>query len=406
MLSDWPYLTADLPGIGGRVKRCVEDFRVDEIPLYAACGEGTHVYVQIRKAGIPTPVAVERIARYMNTRPSEIGVAGLKDAQAVATQWLSLEHADPDALAGYRDGQMQVLAVTRHTNKLRPGHLEGNRFAIRIRNVGPSALPAAKAVLETLTRRGVANYFGRQRFGMRMDTHLLGAALVRDDLDEFLALQLGRPDPDDPPDCRAAREAFDAGDLDGALQRWPRHYGNERRALSAFKRRHKATAAVAAVDKRMRRLFVSACQSAIFNDVVAARIDTIDRVFVGDLAKKTDTGGVFSVEDVEVDQPRTDALEISPTGPIVGTRCDMAEGRPGEIERRAIDASGLTLDLFTKVGRLKLKGARRPLRFLLGDPSATAGRDDRGEFIELRFTAPSGCYATVAVREIVKTGEL
>ena len=72
--------------------------------------------------------------------------------------------------------------------------------------------------------------------------------------------------------------------------------------------------------------------SAIFNDVVAARFDTIDRVFVGDLAKKTDTGGVFAVEDVEVDQPRADALQISPTGPIVAARCDLAEGRPGEIE--------------------------------------------------------------------------
>ncbi|MBN1942513.1 MAG: tRNA pseudouridine(13) synthase TruD, partial [Phycisphaerae bacterium] len=76
-----PYLTSDFPGVGGTIKRRVEDFRVEEIPLYDARGEGTHVYFRVEKRGIPTPVAVERIARYMGVRPGDVGVAGLKDAQ-------------------------------------------------------------------------------------------------------------------------------------------------------------------------------------------------------------------------------------------------------------------------------------------------------------------------------------
>ena len=398
-----PCLTADLPGIGGRIKQTPEDFCVDEIPLYAASGEGTHVYFQVRKVGVPTPAVIDRVARYMNVRPSDIGLAGLKDAQAVATQWLSLEHADAERLAAYRDQQVEVVSVTRHTNKLRPGHLAGNRFRIRIRDVDRSAQPAVEAVLTVLSHRGVPNYYGRQRFGLRDDTDRLGAALIRDDLKEFISLYLGRPRDDDPADCRQARAAFDEGDFEGALTHWPRHYRNERRALSAFKRRRKPGAAVAAIDKRMKRLFVSACQSRIFNDVVAGRINTIDRLFVGDLAQKADSGGVFEVEDVDAEQARAVAGEVSPTGPILGTRCRLATGEPGKIEHNAVAASGLTVEDFDRVGRLKLKGARRALRFFLSDPALTDGNDARGPFLEVQFTAPSGCYATVVLREIMKS---
>ena len=401
-----PYLTSRLPGIGGRIKVRPEDFRVDEQSLYEASGEGTHVYARIRKLGIPTPVAVERIARHMDVRPTDVGFAGLKDAQALATQWLSIEHVDADKLAAFSDGQMQVIEVTHHTNKLRPGHLAGNRFAIRIREAAADSFPAVQAVLDVLVRRGVPNYFGRQRFGMRGDTDALGAALVRDDLAEFVALYLGRPIATDAPDCYAAREAFDAGDLAEALRRWPRNFGNERKALSAFRQKGRPDAAVAAIDKRMKRLFVSACQSRIFNRVVAARIDSIDCVMAGDQAQKTDSGGVFLVQDVQAEQPRAAAGEISPTGPIPGQRARLAEGEPGRIERGAIAASSLSLEDMDRVGRLKLKGGRRSLRYMLSEPLASAGSDAHGPFIDMQFTAPPGCYATVALREIMKADEL
>jgi tRNA pseudouridine13 synthase len=399
----WPYLTADLPGIGGRIKESLDDFRVDEMPLYEPCGAGSHVYFRIVKAGVPTPVALERIARYMGVRPTDIGLAGLKDAQAVATQMLSLEHADPAKLAAYRDAQVQVTWTGRHGNKLRPGHLAGNRFAVRIRGAGAGKLAAAEAVLEVLKRRGVPNYFGPQRFGARGETAELGAALVRGDLAEFLAIYLGRSAPDDPPDCRAARDAFDAGYLDRALQLWPRHYGNERRALAGWKRTGKPGPALAAIDKRMRRLFVSAFQSRIFNDALARRLNDIDKVWEGDLAEKADNGAIFAVTDAAAEQGRADRFEISPTGPIVGFRGKLAEGPMGQIEREVLAVANISQDDFRRVGALKVKGGRRALRFAMGSPALSAGRDERGEFLELAFTAPSGCYATVALREIMKS---
>ena len=397
-----PYLTSDLPRLGGRIKQRIEDFRVDELPLYPPCGEGTHVYFRVRKRGVPTPAVVERIAAFMGRKPHEIGFAGLKDAKGVTTQMMSLEHADAAKLSAYRDRQVEVLETHRHTNKLRPGLLAGNRFAIVIRGVGACDLPAAEVILDVLTRRGVPNYFGQQRFGSRGDSAEMGRALIHGDAERFVSLLLGGPGDDDPPDCRAAREAFDAGHPERALKCWPRHYRDQRRALSAWRKKRRAAAAVAAVDKRMKRLYVSACQSAIFNDVLARRIETLDRVCVGDLAQKTGWGAVFTVEDEQIEQPRAERFEISPTGPIVGYRASLADGEPGRIEREVIAAHALRQEDFRRAGPLKAKGTRRALRFRIDGAALHGGADAHGEFLELTFTAPPGCYATVLLREILK----
>ena len=397
-----PYLTADLPGIGGRIREQLEDFQVEELPAYAFCGRGTHAIFRVTKTGVPTPVAVQRIARHMGVSPGHIGFAGMKDSQAVTNQWMSLEFAAADQLNRFRDKQVRISDVTFHTNKLRVGHLAGNRFRIRIRGAGPAQLPAAGAILEVLQRRGVPNFFGEQRFGRRGDTGTLGAALVRGDLDEFVKLLLGRAGPGDPPECKAARDAFDAGYLDRALQCWPRQYTDQRRALIAFKRKGDPRGAVAAVDKRMKRLFVSAFQSEIFNAVLCQRLATLDRVQVGDLAQKTDNGAIFPVLDEAAEQPRAERMEISPTGPIPGSRCRLAEGEPGRIEREALAAVRMGVEDFDRVGSLKIKGTRRALRFVLDDARLSAGGDNRGEFLELSFVLPSGCYATVVLREIMK----
>ena len=51
---DLPHLTKHLPGTGGVLKTQADDFMVDEIPLYEACGEGEHVFAHMRKRGIAT----------------------------------------------------------------------------------------------------------------------------------------------------------------------------------------------------------------------------------------------------------------------------------------------------------------------------------------------------------------
>lgn len=403
-VPEMPFLTSDMEGVGGIVKARCEDFEVEEIPLYEATGQGDHVYFRLVKQDLPTPRAVHRIAGYMGVPPREIGYAGLKDARAVTSQLMSLEHADADKLARYEDQQMKVVWVGRHTNKLRSGHLAGNRFRIKVREaLGHDPVRRAGEILDVLTRRGVPNYFGEQRFGARGDTARLGELLVRGNEQAFVDALLGQPSPHDPEDIRAARDAYDAGQFARALSRWPRHHVNERKALAAFKKKQRPGHAIRAVDRRMRRLYVSAFQSEMFNELLARRIGEIDRVRVGDMAKKHDTGGVFYVEDIQAEQPRADRFEISATGPVFGYKEGLAKGEPGEMERQLLSEHDITPEAFRSLGSsMKVTGTRRPLRFQLTETAVTGGTDDFGPYVQVCFTAPSGSYATVALREITK----
>ncbi|MCY2925089.1 MAG: tRNA pseudouridine(13) synthase TruD, partial [Planctomycetota bacterium] len=115
------------------------------------------------------------------------------------------------------------------------------------------------------------------------------------------------------------------------------------------------------------------------------------------------SGGVFRVEDATVEQPRAERFEISPTGPVPGYRSDLAGGEPGAIELAALAKFGVTTESFRGASAIGAKGARRALRFNPGSVSLTPGRNERGDFLELSFHAPSGCYATALLRELMKT---
>ena len=160
-----------------------------------------------------------------------------------------------------------------------------------------------------------------------------------------------------------------------------------------------------AVDKTMRRFYISAYQSQLFNQIVAARLHSLDQVMNGDLAWLHANGAVFRVEESVVEQPRCTAFEISPTGPLYGHRMTPAEGEPGAMEAAVLAAEDAHPEEWREGPTHKVRGGRRPLRFRPFDTQVAAGTDDAGPFIEVGFRLESGCYATTVLREICKTEE-
>jgi len=418
------YLTEELPGTGGRIKAEPDDFVVTEVPLYEPCGEGDHVYLYVEKQGIGSLEAAEQIARALGRQRAAVGLAGLKDAQAVTRQWMSLERVDPDLAARLHLPNIKVLEVRRHRNKLKIGHLAGNRFEVRIRGCRPHARETAEKVLAILAARGIPNWFDRQRFGRRGDNHLLGRALVLGQYKEFCDQFLGRPSPTgDSPRLAQARRLYDTGSLHeavGLFKGSPDH----QRVLAALVRTRDPKKAAAALPKQLARLLVGALQSDIFNAILERRLDSFDRVETGDLAyihprlpaagagtaaaesPATPTergprgGAVFLVEHPEDEAPRAARFEISPSGPIIANKVTLASGRPGEIERAVFAEKGIAPADFDRVKALRLRGDRRPLRVPLGGTEVEPVGDD----IRVRFVLPSGAYATVVLSEITKSG--
>lgn len=396
-----PRLLADLELSTGVIKSDYADFVVEEIPLYPTAGVGTHTFFLIEKTGLSTMQAIHDIAQRLGVRRMDIGYAGLKDARAVARQWLSVEHVAPERVAALDVARLKVLETALHGNKLRIGHLRGNRFEIRVRGADATRLAALQDGLARLARLGVPNYFGEQRFGARGDVWEIGRAMVRDDLGEAVDLLLGRPGPRDRGTIRQARGLYDAGHFEEARRNWPGMFREERRALRTLAGNGgNRKRAFLSIDKHTRQFYVSAYQSHLFNRVVAARLATgIDRLFDGDLAWLHANGAVFRVESAAAEQPRADAFEISPTGPLFGSRMTEPAGRALEIESECVAAEGLSVESF-KADKLRINGGRRPLRFPVSSASLRLEADERGPYLDVRFVLPAGCYATSVLREL------
>lgn len=395
---DRRYLTRDLEPLGGTLKAEPRDFLVEEVGLYEPSGVGDHLYLRIEKEGIGTFEAIDRLARALGRRPREFGYAGLKDAHAVARQTLSLEHVDAARVARLAVPGLRILEARRHGNKLRIGHLRGNRFRIRLRGVTEGDEERARRALDVLARRGVPNYFGAQRFGAAGNGAQLGEALVRRDATRFVDLLLGIPGPGDPPRVAEAKRAFGRGQMGEARRTMPAGRPEAGLLHDLTVRKLPPSRAIARVPRRLLRLFLSAFQARLFHAVLDERIDELDRVEEGDVAVLHRNGAAFLVHDVPEEAPRVARFEISPSGPLFGRSLLRAESRPGRLEEDVLAAAGLEPSLLEAKGPFALSGGRRALRFPLRDVTVKREAED----LILGFFLPRGCYATAVVAELWK----
>jgi len=331
--SRLPFVTPEAPGTGGRIRTRPEDFVVTELPLYLPEGTGSHLYLHVEKRGLTTRDLVIALVA-AGVEEASVGVAGLKDKHALTTQWLSLPKRHEAAAAALeRLPGVRVLERSYHRNKLGLGHLKGNAFAVTVRGVSAGAEEAAAAALAALARRGAPNWFGPQRFG------------------------------------RFGTNAYDG---------WRVLRGEN-----------------VPGGHRLRRFFVSALQSALFNEVLKDRIELglYETVVAGDWARKHDTGGTFLVEDPAAEAPRAARLEVSATVPLYGRKVKPSPARAGEIEAAALARLGLGWSDFTS-----RRGDRRLTRIVVTDTAVERAGDD----LVLRFALPKGSYATSVLREVMK----
>lgn len=283
-----------------RLRDSPEDFRVDEIPLYAPSGEGGHTFVRVEKRLRTTPDVAKALARLADVKPRDVGFAGRKDRIALTTQWFSVPDLAPeDALAFEAEG-LRVLEAVRHGHKLRTGQLAGNRFELVVRGLDAASAERGAAALALAEREGFPNRFGEQRFGRDHDNAARGA------------------------------EMLSSGRVRG--------------------------------DRREARFLVSALQAAVFNDVLASRGLGLGELERGDVAVRHESGGLFEVEDLEAERLRAEAFEISATGPIFGTKARRPSGAPAERETASLCAFGIDLDALRPPRGIRLQGSRRALR--------------------------------------------
>jgi tRNA pseudouridine13 synthase len=388
--------------LGGRIRVLPEDFVVEEIPLSRPTGRGDHVLCHVEKRDCSTLEVLLWLSKAAKVSENVIGYAGLKDSRAVARQYMTVPRSDPARLERIERAKFRILSAERHSLPLKVGHLKGNRFTIRVRDADLSAVPAARERLERASREGLRNAYGEQRFGIRGEGPLLGRAIVDEDWAKFVALLLGAPSPAEGDDrVRAARAAYEAGDLDVAFERFPLRHRVEKKALAALRRTGRPRDAFEALGQRPRKIWVAAWQAWIFNLVLARREEagTRDRLLAGDVAWLHESGACVPVRDEARERTRAEAIEASPTGPLVGYDLRWADGEPGRIEREVARAEGAEPEAF-RPEHARARGGRRPFRVPVREASLEVEADGN---VLLRFVLPPGSFATTLLAEVVGT---
>jgi tRNA pseudouridine13 synthase len=258
--------------------------------------------------------------------------------------------------------------------------------------------------MSVLCERGLPNAFGPQRFGNRDNSHVLGRAILLGQREAFMDLLMGDPRVQDNANEFRVRTLYSRGQYNKALKICPAHLSDTHRVLNALVRfRGDKCRAFEFVTQGRLRFLVSAYQSYLFNEVLAARMPQMDQLLTGDIAYRHGDGHCFSVENPALEQDRCTRFEISPTGPIYSPSMDKPHGQAGKIENIVLHREQVSkLARAADTQKYLAKGARRPLRVQPMGISVSQGRNKLGEYLEVKFDLPSGSYATVLLREIMK----
>ena len=332
------------------------DFVVEEIPLYAFSGSGEHLILKIRKKNLTTFELIETLSALLGIKSREIGYAGLKDKHAMTIQHVSLPVKFGAKVAQFRHENIKILESTLHDNKLRIGHLKGNRFFIRLKKITPMNSLKITQVLENLTRFGMPNYFGFQRFGNDGNNHEIGRKIAHRE-------------------TKIANKKRKVFLLSAYQSRLFNEWLNERiklnKILSDF-----SVNEILGIYPQLDSSLIRILQA--FSHPF--------KLLRGEIMHHYPHGKIFELENLECECERFLARDVVPTGLLCGSRVKMAGQIAGIFETPFIDTE------------LKEQGSRR---FAWVFPEDVTYRYIEEEAQgELNFYLPKGSYATVFLEEI------
>ncbi|MGM0771918.1 MAG: tRNA pseudouridine(13) synthase TruD [Halobacteriota archaeon] len=416
--------TSNTPGIGGALRRQIEDFRVIEITNREEGDKGKYTIVELTKHNWETHHLIRDISRILGISQKRIGFAGTKDKRAVTTQKISFYDVPEERIENIKLKDVELKVVGRSKRNIGLGDLTGNEFIITVREIDIDRDELESRIQETTDsikeQSGVPNFFGIQRFGaLRPITHVVGESIVRGEIEKAAIDYIAAAYPGEPEETRKVREmVFKSRDYAEGLKAYPVQLRYERAMMHHLVSKPEDFAgAFETVPMNIRKMFVHAYQSYIYNIIICQRIKKglpLNRAVVGDIVCFKNKEGLPDSSRVEqTTENNLDGMNnlikrkrAFVTAPLIGYDTQMASGVPGEIERKVLEQFDVPLEGFKvpSMDKMASKGLRREI--LLGvSPNYTIGEDELnpGKYsITLDFSLPKGSYATTVLREYMK----
>jgi len=404
------YATETL-GINGRLRQFPEDFMVEEVlengsvakiepPNIAnITGYGRYLFCVLVKRKMDTFQAVQTIANKLDISTERIQIAGIKDANAVTAQHISISRMLPEQATQIKTGNLWLYPLQFSNEKIHSGMLFGNRFHITVRAVKQPKSPIIERLESTrqelLRLGGCPNFFGHQRFGTRRAiTHTVGKHMLFGEWEEAALAFLAKPGPYEHPESRQARQRLlKAQNYKKALGYFPLRLVYERQMISHLAKRHKDfVGAFHRLPRKLRQLFINAYQSYLFNRFLSQRIQ--DNMQLKKPLK----------EDYKLTLNNENHLAL----PLIGYKLGPSTGRQGEIEKRILEEEGVEPHNFkvSSMPEISSKGGLRTALTQLIDfdmeKPARNNHNPSTKMIRLNLTLRKGSYATIVLREFMK----
>ena len=389
------YATAG-PRCAGRAKSSPEDFRVEEVidmsEMTAEQADGRYPLYRVQKESVDT---MHMAAELSTALKSRVSYAGMKDSRAVAVQYATPTSLRSERPALVSRNRFTATLVGFLARPLSRSSVLANRFEVVLRGCCPEVGSRMSEAFGLAAAGKVPNYFGLQRFGASgRGTHEVGKALVKGRFEQAVGLLLaGSPE---------TREAATAGRYRELLDILPPGKDVERMVAKALVARPgEWVRAMRAIPVRLRRLYVQAYQSFIFNRTLSAALERgedISKYAAGDNWGESGPGGlvVYGVRGVKEPPTRGAVPLVQLAGYAYrdyGSRFDACINETlasEEVEPRSFYVK--EMQEVSSEG-----GFRRP--HLAMKDGAFEVREDTAL---LRFTLARGQYATILLREVLK----
>ena len=435
------YVTPS-PGVGGRIRQLLDDFVVEEllvdgslaevslpVETWEPAGEGRYLICVLVKRRWDTFLAVRQVAQRLRISQKRIRFAGIKDTKALTAQHISLQSVSPNRVSEVKIKDITLYPQRFSRDRIYSQLIQGNRFHITIRGVDhPVSVieERTKNVQDEIeSRGGVPNFFGHQRFGtIRPNTHQVGKYLTRGDAEKAALIFLAEPSIHEHPEAKEARQQLqDTLDYEEALNSFPRFLRYERFMLGHLaKYPNDFVGAFRELPRRLRKLFVQAYQSYLFNRFLSERIRRgipLDEPQIGDYTIRLDEHGLPTEEYDQATATNLQTIEdavkegkMCVAAPLVGIKQPPSRGLQGEIEQEILETENVTPENFqlsfmpeaTAEGRVR--AILNPVRNLLQEEIAEDKENIDKQMIKLGFTLHRGSYATVLLREFMKPRDL
>ena len=416
------YVTKTL-GVGGNIRQLIDDFYVEEISSKTESKEGRYLIVELNKRDWDMHHVIRDLSRSLGISQKRFSWAGTKDKRAITKQKISIWDVSEEELGNIHLPRVELHAIGRSIKKVGLGDLLGNSFRITISGVALPPEEAEKRIQlisdEIAQVGGVPNFFGVQRFGtLRSITHLVGDVIIKGDFERAALTYIAKPFTSEPAEVRSAREyVWGTHDFKGGLRLFPRYLRYERAMMNHLvSNPSDYIGAFRILSPGLKKLFVHAHQSYIFNKILSRRLQKglpLNIAMEGDIVCFVNKSGLPDISRLQfVKNDNVDGINnlirrkrAFVTAPLVGYESQLAKEEPGEIERAVIDEMRIDLTDFAipKMPELASSGLRRevllsvqPIHEINDELNASCTK------VALEFSLPKGCYATVVLREYMK----